>query len=156
MEISCRVAAFLFLTPMPRALPAPQPCNPHDFEKDDDENYHIDYLTIATNLRAWNYNIKLTPRHAVKVTAGRIIPALATTTAMVCGLVDIEFMKLVLGLESLGVGKFLNSNINLATGNEAFSVFHPEPPSLASDSNLERTHLPSFETFSTVRAAWGV
>ena len=54
------------------------------------DNFHIDFLTIASNLRAWNYNIKATPRHAVKVTAGRIIPALATTTAMVCGLVDHE------------------------------------------------------------------
>jgi ubiquitin-activating enzyme E1 len=89
---------------------------PHDFEKDDDDNFHIDFLTAATNMRAWNYNIKQTPRHAVKVTAGRIIPALATTTAMVCGLVDIEFCKLVLGLQnSKGAAAFLNSNINLAT-----------------------------------------
>ena len=75
---------------------------PHDFEKDDDDNFHVDYLTAATNLRSWNYNIKLSERHAVKVTAGRIIPALATTTAMVCGLVDVEFCKLVMGLQNLG------------------------------------------------------
>jgi ubiquitin-activating enzyme E1 len=100
-------------------------CVPHDFEKDDDDNFHIDYLTIATNLRSWNYNIRETPRSEVKVVAGRIIPALATTTAMVCGLVDIEFCKLVLGLQNLGNSKFLQSNINLATGSEAFSVFNP-------------------------------
>jgi hypothetical protein len=103
---------------------------PHDFEKDDDDNFHIDFLTIASNLRAWNYNIKETPRHAVKVTAGRIIPALATTTAMVCGLVDNEFCKLVLGLHSKENCNdlFLNSNINLGTGSEAFSAFRPDKP----------------------------
>ena len=105
-----------------------KPVFPHDFEKDDDDNFHIDFLTIATNMRAWNYNIKQTPRHAVKVTAGRIIPALATTTAMVCGLVDIEFCKLVMGLENLGVDKFLCSNINLATGSNAFNLFAPTAP----------------------------
>ena len=26
--------------------------SPHDFEKDDDDNFHIDFLTIASNLRA--------------------------------------------------------------------------------------------------------
>lgn len=82
----------------------------------DDSNFHVDFLTVSTNLRAWNYDIKLSPRHTVKVVSGRIIPALATTTAMVCGLVDIEFCKLVLGLESQGRDKFLNSNINLAAG----------------------------------------
>ena len=104
--------------------------HPHDFEKDDDDNFHIDFLTIASNLRAWNYNIKATPRHAVKVTAGRIIPALATTTAMVCGLVDIEYCKLVLGLHKKEKGEenFLNSNINLGTGSDAFSAFRPQPP----------------------------
>lgn len=55
--------------------------------------------TIATNLRAWNFQIKETDRAEVKVTAGKIMPALATTTAMVCGLMDIEFCKLVLGLQ---------------------------------------------------------
>jgi Ubiquitin-activating enzyme active site/ThiF family len=100
----------------------------HDFEKDDDSNFHIDFLTIATNLRAWNYDIKQSQRHTVKVTAGRIIPALATTTAMVCGLVDIEFCKLVLGLQNMGREKFLNSNINLAAGSGNFTTYCPDPP----------------------------
>ena len=56
---------------------------------------------VSTNLRASNYDIKHTERSTVKVTAGRIIPALATTTAMICGLVDVEFLKLVLGTESM-------------------------------------------------------
>lgn len=109
-----------------------QESNPQDFEKDDDLNFHIDFLTVATNLRSWNYDIKSSPRHKVKVTAGRIIPALATTTAMVCGLVDIEFCKLVLGLQSQGREKFLNSNINLAAGSGNFTTFCPDPPVLIS------------------------
>ena len=122
-------------------------CVAHDFEKDDDDNFHIDYLTIATNLRSWNYNIKESERSSVKVIAGRIIPALATTTAMVCGLVDIEFCKLVLGLQNLGNSKFLQSNINLATGSEAFSVFNPSVPEAL--TNLRKTNLTSFESFTT-------
>jgi len=97
--------------------------NPHDFEKDDDSNFHIDFLTISTNLRAYNYQIKDSTRLKVKLTAGRIIPALATTTAMVCGLCELEFCKLVLGLEAQGTTKFKNSNINLGTA--TFNVFEP-------------------------------
>eukprot|EP00546_Thalassionema_frauenfeldii_P018444 CAMPEP_0178900650 /NCGR_PEP_ID=MMETSP0786-20121207/3584_1 /TAXON_ID=186022 /ORGANISM="Thalassionema frauenfeldii, Strain CCMP 1798" /LENGTH=1237 /DNA_ID=CAMNT_0020571663 /DNA_START=42 /DNA_END=3756 /DNA_ORIENTATION=+ len=104
------------------------PACPQEFEKDDDLNFHIDFLTCATNLRAWNYDIRSSPRHTVKVTAGRIIPALATTTAMVCGLVDIEFCKLVLQLQSKGRDVFLNSNINLAAGSGNFTTFCPDPP----------------------------
>jgi len=105
-----------------------QPAHPQDFEKDDDLNFHVDFLTVSTNLRSFNYDIKSSKRHTVKVTAGRIIPALATTTAMVCGLVDIEFCKLVLGLQSLGRDKFLNCNINLAAGSGNFTTFSPDPP----------------------------
>ncbi len=47
---------------------------------------------------------------------------------MVCGLVDIEFCKLVLGLQSQGSDKFLNSNINLAAGSGNFTTFAPDPP----------------------------
>ena len=31
--------------------------SPIDFEKDDDSNHHIDFITAASNLRAENYNI---------------------------------------------------------------------------------------------------
>jgi len=101
----------------------------HDFEKDDDDNFHIDFLTVATNLRAANYDIKSSERAHVKVTAGRIIPALATTTAMICGLVDVEFVKFVKGLHKGegGLDKFYNANVNLATGSQAMNVFRPEP-----------------------------
>ena len=125
---------------------------PHDFEKDDDSNFHIDFLTVATNLRAWNYDIKSSPRHTVKVTAGRIIPALATTTAMVCGLVDIEFCKLVLGLESQGRDRFLNSNINLAAGSGNFTTFSPDPP-VALKTGL--AHPESFTSWDQITLAFG-
>jgi len=105
-----------------------QPAQPAEFEKDDDLNFHIDFLTASTNMRSWNYDIKASARHTVKVTAGRIIPALATTTAMVCGLVDIEYCKLVLGLQNQGIDSFLNSNINLAAGSGNFTTFAPDPP----------------------------
>ncbi|EED92895.1 ubiquitin activating enzyme 2, partial [Thalassiosira pseudonana CCMP1335] len=122
-----------------------QPAQPQEFEKDDDLNFHIDFLTASTNLRSWNYDIKASARHTVKVTAGRIIPALATTTAMVCGLVDIEFCKLVLGLQSQGSDKFLNSNINLAAGSGNFTTFAPDPP-VPISTGLEA---PSPESFTS-------
>ena len=132
-----------------------QPANPQDFEKDDDLNFHIDFLTVATNLRSWNYDIKSSPRHQVKVTAGRIIPALATTTAMVCGLVDIEFCKLVLGLQSQGREKFLNSNINLAAGSGNFTTFCPDPP-LPISTGLKSPQPESFTSWDKCEVSCGL
>lgn len=126
-----------------------QPCQAHDFEKDDDTNFHIDFLTVGTNLRAANYDIKRSERAHVKVTAGRIIPALATTTAMICGLVDMEFMKLVKGLHKgeQPLDKFYNANINLATGSQAMNVFRPEPP-VKRETKLPK--LPEYTTWDKV------
>jgi len=119
---------------------------PQEFEKDDDLNFHIDFLTTATNLRAWNYDITESPRHKVKVTAGRIIPALATTTAMVCGLVDIEYCKLVLNLQSSkGREVFLNSNINLAAGSGNFTTFCPDPPVTVTTNLKSPSHFTSWD-----------
>jgi ubiquitin-activating enzyme E1 len=131
-----------------------QPANPQDFEKDDDLNFHIDFLTVATNLRSWNYDIKNTPRHTVKVTAGRIIPALATTTAMVCGLVDIEFCKLVLGLQTHGREKFLNCNINLAAGSNNFTTFSPDPP-VPISTGLKAPQPETFTSWDKIEIACG-
>jgi len=129
-----------------------QPATPQEFEKDDDLNYHIDFLTVSTNLRSWNYDIKNSARHTVKVTAGRIIPALATTTAMVCGLVDIEYCKLVLGLQSQGRENFLNCNINLAAGSGNFTTFSPDPP-VPITTGLKIPHPETFTAWDKIEIA---
>ncbi|CAE7245399.1 Uba1, partial [Symbiodinium necroappetens] len=53
---------------------------------DDDFNFHIEFITRCANLRADNYHIANSDFHKVKLVAGRIVPAIATTTAAVCGL----------------------------------------------------------------------
>ena len=46
--------------------------NPSPFEKDDDANGHIDFITAASNLRARNYTIKEASRHQVCVAAAHL------------------------------------------------------------------------------------
>lgn len=97
--------------------------SPAEFEKDDDANHHIDFITAASNLRARNYKIKEATRHEVKMTAGKIIPAIATTTCAVTGLVCIELYKTIAGraLEAMR-----NSFLNLAVN--VYSMGEPGAP----------------------------
>lgn len=85
--------------------------NSLSFEKDDDTNFHIDFVTAASNLRATNYNIEMADRFKTKGIAGRIIPAIATTTSLVSGLVTLEFLKLVQGKK---LEDYANTFANLA------------------------------------------
>ena len=61
--------------------------------------------------QARNYQIEEVDNFKVKLIAGKIIPAIATTTAMVVGAVGIEIIKYLLGKSA---SFFKNVTINLA------------------------------------------
>lgn len=82
-----------------------------EFEKDDPTNFHIEFMAGVSNLRARNYKIEEVDNFKVKLIAGKIIPAIATTTAMVVGAVGIEIIKFLLGKPA---SVFKNVTINLA------------------------------------------
>jgi len=84
---------------------------PEEFEKDEDSNGHIDLIYSLANSRAANYGLEPMDWITVKLKAGRIIPALATTTAAIAGLQTIELVKL---LKKCKLEDMKNAFLNLA------------------------------------------
>ncbi|XP_062056882.1 ubiquitin-like modifier-activating enzyme 7 isoform X5 [Lepus europaeus] len=109
--------------------------NPLMFEKDDDSNFHMDFVTAAANLRSQNYGIPPVTRAQGKQIVGRIIPAIATTTAAVAGLVGLELYKVVDGPRTLGA--YRHSYLHLAENRLLRWV--PSAPAIQMFQSLEWT-----------------
>ncbi|XP_075288569.1 ubiquitin-like modifier-activating enzyme 7 [Opisthocomus hoazin] len=84
--------------------------DPIHFEKDN--AIHVDFITAASNLRAENYGIPPADWLTSKRIAGRIVPAIITTTAAVAGLACLEVYKLVWGCRDPSC--YRNSNLCLS------------------------------------------
>lgn len=69
--------------------------NEVNFEKDDDTLFHIDWVTCSSNIRNLQYGIKETDTYQTRFIAGKIIPAMITTTSIIAGYQSIEFVKIV-------------------------------------------------------------
>ncbi|KAK7385562.1 hypothetical protein VNO78_31285 [Psophocarpus tetragonolobus] len=108
---------------------------PVQFEKDDDTNYHMDMIAGLANMRARNYSIPEVDKLKAKFIAGRIIPAIATSTAMATGLVCLELYKALDGRHK--VEDYRNTFANLAL--PLFSMAEPVPPKVIKHQDMSWT-----------------
>ncbi|PRW20689.1 Ubiquitin-activating enzyme E1 2 isoform A [Chlorella sorokiniana] len=114
------------------ALPQGSQLSAISFEKDDDTNYHMQFIAGFANMRARNYAIPEVDKLQAKLIAGRIIPAIATTTAMATGLVCLELYKVI---QNKPVEAYRNTFANLAL--PLFAMAEPIPPKSFKFNDLE-------------------
>jgi ubiquitin-activating enzyme E1 len=107
--------------------------NKINFNKDDDELNHVDWLVTISNLRNLQYSIPLTDKYETRKIAGKIIPALITTTSIIAGYQIMEFIKIVsmnlitksneVNMDEIDITKF--TNVYLNTGINFYSYVTP-------------------------------
>ena len=88
-----------------------KPLTSVEFEKDDDTNFQIDVIYAMSALRCRNYKLDIMDWITVKIKAGRIIPALATTTSSIAALQAVELVKIA---KDSPIEEYRNSFLNLA------------------------------------------
>jgi ubiquitin-like 1-activating enzyme E1 B len=69
--------------------------SPLTFSKDDEDT--LTFVTAASNLRSHIFGIPMQSRFDVKASAGNIIAAIATTNAIIAGLIVLQALKVVAG-----------------------------------------------------------
>lgn len=85
-----------------------------EFNKDSVDLFHVEFLTVLTNIRNTIYSIEIIDDFTVKGIAGKIIPALCTTTSIISGLVMVEFLRYCLnGNNNIYSNNYINLSLNL-------------------------------------------
>ena len=98
------------------------------FDKDNLELYHVDFIYSISNLRARNYSIEERNKEIIRTIAGNIIPALASTTAVIAGFVSLQIYT-ILQTDDI---KYMKS-IGLNLGTSWFSISCPEEVNIIKD-----------------------
>ena len=105
-----------------------------EFDKDNSDLYHIEWINECANLRNIQYKIEETSLNQTRLIAGKIIPAMISTTSLIAGFQIMEFIKLVKFYDlnkyknlqnnndiNIFKNRFVNLNINYCDGiNPAF------------------------------------
>ncbi|KAH7967749.1 hypothetical protein HPB52_002155 [Rhipicephalus sanguineus] len=100
------------------------PLSKMEFNTEDDKNFHVDFIVAAANLRASSYNIEPAGRLKSKLIAGKIMPAIVTTTSLVAGLASLKLYKVAQRHDEPKLYK--NGFVNLAL--PFFSFAEPVAP----------------------------
>ncbi|SGZ23803.1 BQ5605_C023g09637 [Microbotryum silenes-dioicae] len=83
----------LFISSIERLSSRISPTSPLSFDKDDDDT--LDFVVACANLRASCFNIESQTRFQVKEYAGNIIPAIATTNAIIAGVLVLQALNVL-------------------------------------------------------------
>ena len=103
---------------------------PEEFEKDHDDNGHIDFIHASSNLRARNYDITECDRPTTKMIAGKIIATIMTTTATVSGHVSLQLYTL---LQTHEIKYMRNIYFNLS---DNYYLFRKPDPTIETKDKL--------------------
>nr|XP_003229749.3 PREDICTED: SUMO-activating enzyme subunit 2 [Anolis carolinensis] len=79
---------------------------------DKDDTSAMDFVTSAANLRMHIFSMNMKSRFDIKSMAGNIIPAIATTNAIIAGLIVLEGLKILSGKIDQCRAIFLNKQPN--------------------------------------------
>ncbi|KAL8397117.1 hypothetical protein RB594_003999 [Gaeumannomyces avenae] len=105
-----------------------------EFDKDDEDT--LDFVTASANIRSTVFGIEPKSRFDIKQMAGNIIPAIATTNAIVAGLCVLETFKVLRG--------------DYEAAKEAFlTPFNPDRRIAPSRSRLPNPDCPVCSVFQT-------
>ena len=101
---------------------------PETFEKDNEENSHIDFIYSMSILRARNYNIEEKNKEKINSIITNITPAIISSTSSIAGFVSLQIYSL---LQTNDIKYFSNLSFELAKN--YYSISYPEEVNKSKD-----------------------